>query len=153
MAPGLRGSKSNLVPEVKPAVKPRRQSRKVLIVESDSAISNLLCVLLGGLGCEGNVALGCQQALSMVSRESFDAVLLDLRCTNLPAEQVISRIEEIKPHLVGRVLVITGDTPDPKTIEFIERHCLPQVRENRLMPDVWGRLQALPVSRSPKAAS
>jgi CheY-like chemotaxis protein len=153
MAPGLRGFNSNPSPEVKPGVKPRRQSRKVLIVECDSAISNLLCVLLGGLGCEGNVALGCQQALSMVSRESFDAVLLDLRCSNLPAEQVISQMEEIRPHLVGRVLVITGDTLDPKTIEFIERHCLPHVHGNRLMPDVWGRLQALPVSRLPKAAS
>lgn len=134
-------------------MKTNRQSRKVLIVESDSAISNVLCVLLAGLGCEGNVALGGQQALSMVSRESFDAVLLDLRCSNLPAEQVVSQIEEIRPHLVGRVLVITGETPDPKTIELIERHCLPHLPGNHLMPDVWSRLQALPVSRSPKAAS
>jgi hypothetical protein len=50
-------------------------------------------------------------------------------------------------------LVITGETPDPKTIELIERHCLPHLPGNHLMPDVWSRLQALPVSRSPKAAS
>jgi DNA-binding NtrC family response regulator len=122
---------------------PTSQNRKVLIVEDDAAIRNVLYVLLAGVGCEGDIAYSGKQALAMLSREKFDAVLLDLRCSNLPAEQVVSQIKEIRPSLVGRVLVITGELADPKTVEVVERHCLPHVPRNRLMQDLWGRLRTV----------
>jgi DNA-binding NtrC family response regulator len=119
------------------------QNRKVLIVEDDAAIRNVLYVLLAGVGCEGDIAYSGKQALAMLSREKFDAVLLDLRSSNLPAEQVVSQIKEIRPSLVGRVLVITGELTDSQTLEVVERHCLPHVPRNRLMQDLWGRLRTV----------
>jgi DNA-binding NtrC family response regulator len=126
--------------------------RKVLIVEDDAAIRNVLYVLLAGAGCTGDIAYSGKQALAMLSRERFDAVLLDMRCSNLPAEEVVSQIKEIRPSLVGRVLVITGEVTDARTLEVIERHCLPYVPRNRLMQDLWGRLRTvLGITGSPKA--
>jgi DNA-binding NtrC family response regulator len=122
---------------------PTIQNRKVLIVEDDAAIRNVLYVLLAGVGCEGDIAYSGKQALAMLSREKFDAVLLDLRSSNLPAEHVVSQIKEIRPSLVGRVLVITGELTDSQTLEVIERHCLPHVPRNRLMQDLWGRLRTV----------
>ena len=122
---------------------PASQNRKVLIVEDDAAIRNVLFVLLAGVGCEGDIAYSGKQALAMLSREKFDAVLLDLRCSNLPAEQVVTQIQEIRPSLVGRVLVITGELNDAQTLEVVERHCLPHVPRNRLMQDLWGRLRTV----------
>lgn len=122
---------------------PANQNRRVLIVEDDAAIRNVLYVLLAGVGCEGDIAYSGKQALAMLSREKFDAVLLDLRCSNLPAEQVVSQIQEIRPSLVGRVLVITGEISDGQTLEVVERHCLPHVPRNRLMQDLWGRLRTV----------
>lgn len=133
---------------------PSAQGRKVLIVEDDASIRNVLYVLLAGVGCEGNVAYSGKQALAMISREKFDAVLLDLRCSNLPAEEMVSQIKEIRPSLLGRVLVITGELTDAQTLQLIERHCLPHVPRNRLMQDLWGRLRTvLGISGSPKAVS
>jgi DNA-binding NtrC family response regulator len=122
---------------------PTSQNRKVLIVEDDAAIRNVLYVLLAGVGCEGDIAYSGKQALAMLSREKFDAVLLDLRSSNLPAEHVVSQIKEMRPSLVGRVLVITGELTDSQTLEVIERHCLPHVPRNRLMQDLWGRLRTV----------
>lgn len=133
---------------------PSHSNRKVLIVEDDAAIRNVLYVLLAGVGCEGDIAYSGKQALAMLSREKFDAVLLDLRCSNLPAADMVSQIKEIRPSLVGRVLVITGELTDAQTIQMIEQHCLPHVPRNRLMQDLWGRLRTvLGISSSPKAAS
>lgn len=132
---------------------PSPERRKVLIIEDEPTIRNVLYVLVAGLGCEGDVAYSGQQALAMVSRESFDAVLLDLRCSNLAAEQVVCEIKEIRPNLVGRVLVITGEVSDPQTMELIERYCLPHVSRSRLMQDLWGRLRALlGISKAPNTA-
>ncbi len=117
--------------------------RKVLIIEDEPSIRNVLFVLLAGLGCEGDVAYNGQQALSMISRESFDAVLLDLRCNNVGAEEVVSQIKEVRPSLVGRVLVITGEVTDQQTMETLDRYLLPHIPRNRLMPELWGKLRNL----------
>lgn len=117
--------------------------RKVLIVEDEPAIRNVLYVMLAGLGCDGDIAYSGQEALAMISRESFDAILLDVRCSNLPAEEVVSKIKEIRPNLVGRVLVITGEVSDSRTMELIERYCLPHVPRSRLTQELWARLRGL----------
>jgi len=117
--------------------------RKILIVEDEPAIRNVIYALLAALGCDGDVAYGGQMALSMIQKESFDAVLLDLRCSQLPAEEMVAQIKELRPNLVGRVLVITGEVTDPRTLEVIERHCLPHVSEDRVLDELWGRLRSL----------
>lgn len=126
--------------------------RKVLIVEDDLSIRNLLYVLLAGLGCEGDIAYSGQQALAMIGRENFEAVLLDLRSSNLPADQVLSQIREIRPNLVGRVLVITGEVADAETLELIERHCAHHIPRSRLSIDLWERLRTI-LGLSPTAGT
>jgi CheY-like chemotaxis protein len=117
--------------------------RKVLIVEEESSIRNLISTLLGGLGCEGEVAHSGQQALAMISRQPFDAVLLDLRCSDLTPERVVSGILEIRPSLMGRVLVIAGEVADQETLSLIERRCLVSVPRHHLMYELWNHLRAL----------
>jgi two-component system response regulator PilR (NtrC family) len=129
---------------------PQVHRRKVLIVEDEPSIRNILYVLLADLGCDGDVASGSRMALSMIRQESFDAVLLDLRCSQLPAEEMVAQIRELRPNLVGRVLVITGEVTDPRTLEMIERNCLPHVPRNRVIEELWERLRnLLGFSRSP----
>ena len=95
--------------------------RKILIVEDEPSVRNILKVLVKGLSCESDAASTGQQALALLQRESFDAVLLDLRCSNLTADEVVPQIHEVRPNLVGRVLVITGEFTDPKIMESVER--------------------------------
>lgn len=117
--------------------------RRVLIIEDEPSIRNILYVLLAGWGCESDVAYSGQQALAMISRKKFDAVLLDLRCNNLGTEEIVSQIKDIRPSLVGRVLVITGEVTDPQSMELIERHLLPHVPRARLMSELWAKLRAI----------
>jgi len=117
--------------------------RRILVVEDEPAIRNILYVLLARLDCESEIAHSGQQALGMISRGSFDAVLLDLRSSQVPAREVVAHIKQMSPSLVGRVLVITGEVTDPKTLEWIESQCLTPIAGNRLMSDLWNRLRVL----------
>ena len=117
--------------------------RHVLIVEGEPSIRNVLYVLLAGLGCEGDIAHNGRQALAMIEKESFDAVLLDLRCSEMPAGEMVSAIRELRPNLVGRVLVITGEVSDPQAMEMIKKNCWPCIPRQRVMQELWGRLRAL----------
>jgi DNA-binding NtrC family response regulator len=125
--------------------------RKVLIIEDEPSIHNVLYALLSGLDCEGEVAHNDRQALAMISRDSYDAVLLDLRWSKVPAERMVSQIKEIRPSLLGRVLVITSEVGDPRTIEAIERQCVPHLSRNRMVNEFWNWLRPiLGGSKSPE---
>ena len=124
-----------------PASAPRR---KVLIVEDEPSIRNVLFVLLAGLGCDGDVAHDSNQALAMIRKERFDAVLLDLRSAHLPPEEVVSSIVELRPSLVGRVLVIVGEVADPQTLETLARGAVPHIQRSHVASDLWARLRTLP---------
>lgn len=117
--------------------------RKVLIIEDEPSIRNVLYVLLAGLGCDGDVAHDTREALSMLDQNQFDAVLLDLRSSHLPPEEMVLAITEVRPSLMGRVLVITGEVSDPETLEMFERCAVPHVTRSRVTSDLWGRLRAL----------
>ncbi len=129
--------------EMEPITAPAAQHRRVLLIEKEPAVHEVLRVLLKKLGCQGEVAANGQEALAMVSRRDFDAVVLDLRSSSLPPEEVISGIHDIRPSLVGRVLVITGEVDDHKTLDLVERYFLLHIPRNRLINDLVGRLRAL----------
>ena len=117
--------------------------RKVLIIEDEPAMRNVIYVLLAGLGWDGDVAHDLHHALSMIRQDQFDAVLLDLRSSDLPPEQMVSAITELRPSLVGRVLVITGEVSDPQTLEMLESCAVPHLPRSRVSSDLWGRLRNL----------
>jgi CheY-like chemotaxis protein len=119
------------------------KDRKVLLIQKEPVARDVLRVLVNNLGCQGEVAVDGPQALAMVRCQDFDAVLLDLRSSALPPEEVVSGIHDIRPALVGRVLVITGEVDDKTTLDLVERYFLLQVRQSRLIFDLAGRLRAL----------
>ena len=123
------------------ALDPRR--RKVLIIEDEPSIRNIIYVLLAGADCDGEIAYSDKQALGMISRSSFDAVLLDIRSADNPPEEMVSRMMSLRPSLVGRVLVITGEIADPEILDWLEHHSLHHLPGNRLMQDLWERLREI----------
>lgn len=117
--------------------------RKVLVVEDEPAIRTLLQTLLRELGCEDEIVSSGQEALATLSRNRFDAVLLDLRCSDLKADDVVPQIHRMRSSLVGRVLVITGEVADSKTLDLIESHFLLHIPGNRLGEDLASWLRAI----------
>jgi len=122
---------------------PEAPRRKVLIIEDEPAIRNVLYVLLAGLGCDGDVASDTQYALSMIRQDSFDAVLLDVVSAHLPPDEMVSAITNLRPSLLGRVLVITGEVADPDTLAMLERCAVPHISRGRVTSDLWGSLRTL----------
>lgn len=117
--------------------------RRVLIVEDEPSIRNIIYVLLAELDCDSEIAYSGKQALGMISRSSFDAVLLDIRSAESPPEEMVSQIKKIRPSLVGRVLIITGEVSDPRIMEWLESHSMAHLPGNRLMQDLWGRMRTV----------
>jgi CheY-like chemotaxis protein len=117
--------------------------RTVLVVEDEPSIRNVLCVLLAGLRCEGDIVPSAREALAIVEKRSFDAVLLDLRCSEMDATETVSALKNLRPSLVGKVLVITGDVSDAQTMEMIRKNHWPYIPRHQVMQELWERLRSV----------
>lgn len=66
---------------------PRGKSGKVLIIEDEQSQRILLSTFLSSMGA-WCVTTSSGEAFAFLEREAFDAVLLDLSCSEVPAEQL-----------------------------------------------------------------
>jgi hypothetical protein len=77
-----------------------------------------------------------------------------LRCLNVKPQDVVSEIRQINPRLVGRVLVITGEVADAKTLTWLEKSCLPSLEGENLVREFRERVKSLlGMVGSPKPAA
>lgn len=116
--------------------------RRVLLISSKPSSQDIFAELLRAMGYTWSSASGWN-ALAMLERETFDAILLDLGHPSIPAEEAILKIKEIDAGLARRLLVIGDAITDPKTAELIERHNLVHVSQDDLVPQLWTVLQGV----------
>ena len=72
------------------------ESIRVLVVEDDQDINNLLCTILRDGGYESQAAFSGSEGLLWAERENFDLVLLDLMLPGLTGEQFIQKIRPLR---------------------------------------------------------
>lgn len=95
-------------------------ARKVLTIQGESAIKNLL-KLAKGLDSRRVVAASGGVDLSAISRSQFDSAILDLRYTNTRPAGRGYGFGEVLPNIVGKVLIINAEINDLETFEMVEK--------------------------------
>ena len=120
-----------------------QQLRNILIAENECSVRNVLRVLQAGLGPEGVLDQDSREALAAIKRESFDTILLDLRYSEMPVGEMVLAIKQLRPTLVGRVLIITCDVSDPYLLEMIEKNCWTYAQPHRTVKELRVRVRSL----------
>ena len=62
----------------------------------------------------------CTRALGEISSFDFDLILLDVRMPGINGMELYRSIEEQKPYLAGRVIIVSGDIESEETSEFLK---------------------------------
>ncbi len=102
-----------------PSAAPRLEpGRRVLVVDDDPTAREVLSVMVEEMGAARVQACASgEEALEVLQREPFDAVVLDLRMTGLSGQAVYRALPDT---LKRRVVFVTGDTVEPSTRRFLE---------------------------------
>ncbi len=131
---------------------PILHKRKILLLGVEPSVQGLISTFLVTMGWTCTVAATQEAVSTVLQREAFDAVLIDLGSSVAPAEQAILRIKQLRPSLADRMLVISNGS-DREMAELIERLDLVQVSQEGLLQQFWSTLQELVApSRSREAA-
>jgi len=118
---------------------------KVLVIDDEQGIRNLLDTLLRRKGYTVVLADGGRKGLELFRREHPDIVVLDLKMPELGGVAVLQQIRGLNPHIP--VIVLTGaGTPETEqhvyalgASEFIEKEF-----SLHLLGDALNRLHATP---------
>ena len=118
-----------------------RKRPRVLLISGKSSSGDIVTPFLVAMGYACSAAASWSTLETMLERETFDAVLLDLVHPPIPAEEAIVKIKEIDPALSRRLLVIGGRELDPEFAKLIAHYDLTYLAHDNLVPQLWTMLQ------------
>jgi len=105
-------------PPVVPAQVPA-QSARILVLDDDKMIAELLGEMLSLLGYSATVCHSAPEALELVDRQRFDLILSDFRMPKMNGEEFYRQAIGKKPELARRVVFLTGDVVNEETQAFL----------------------------------
>jgi two-component system response regulator PilR (NtrC family) len=91
---------------------------RVLVVDDEQSMRDLLAIMLRQAGYEVVVADGGEAAIETLKRDSFDLVVTDLRMRKADGLAVLKATKEISPRTV--VLVVTAFASTETAVEAMK---------------------------------
>jgi PAS domain S-box-containing protein len=116
-----RPAQSGLAPVAEAPCVPRR----VLVVDDEPEVRELLADILSLDGHQIEVASSGNAALRILAHKDFDIILSDMRMPDVDGPGLYTRIKNAYPHLIDRLIFITGDALGPSVRAFLEQTGLP----------------------------
>lgn len=78
----------------------------ILIVDDEERFRNTMRKLLEAEGLNAQTASNAKNALDILSKESFDVIILDVRMPEMNGVEALKKIRNIDPYL--EVIIMTG---------------------------------------------
>jgi two-component system NtrC family sensor kinase len=114
-------------------------SARVLVLDDEKLIAELLSEMLGVLGHEPVVCLSPLAALEMLQTRRFDLVISDFRMPGMNGAEFHQTLANMNPALARRVIFLTGDVVNEETQRYLASTGNPHLEK----PFQLGRLEAV----------
>ncbi len=111
----------------------RGRGRRVLVVDDEAEIAELLREILEREEYAVVLAASGNEALERLEDGNFELIISDLKMPDLDGPGLYRRLAQIRPELLERLILITGDTLGTGTEEFLA-HCQRPVIEKPFAP-------------------
>jgi DNA-binding response OmpR family regulator len=115
---------------------------RVLIVDDEPAICKALKVALDRAGFDAIAAQSGDSALTVLSLEWVDVLLLDLRIPDTRGDVVFELAAATHPHLRQQTLFMTGDISD-RALKLIQSCKCPVIRKPFELQELIATIDAL----------
>jgi len=101
-------------------VNSREGSARILILDDEPAIAELLGEMLSLLGHTAVLANAPAKALQILEDQSFDLILSDFRMPEMNGQQFYEVVSSRFPEMASRFVFLTGDTVSEETQRFLK---------------------------------
>ena len=99
--------------------------KSILIIDDEPSIASGLKRLLSRDGYSVETVANGHMALTKLRERSYDLLLSDMRMPEIDGPGLYRALEQEYPHLLRRVIFLTGDTLNPETKRFLDQSAAP----------------------------
>lgn len=99
--------------------------KSILIIDDEPSIASGLKRLLSRDGYIVETVANGHLALTKLRERSYDLLLSDMRMPEIDGPRLYRTLEHQYPHLLRRVIFLTGDTLNPETKMFLDQSAVP----------------------------
>jgi PAS domain S-box-containing protein len=118
-------------------------SARLLVVDDEPEIAELLGEMLSGAGYEVMTAESGAVALAMLEEARFDAIISDLHMPDLDGAGLWREVRRTRPQLARRMLFVTGDTLSPTARQFLDEARCDSLNKPFAKAELLARVSAL----------
>ena len=93
-------------------------SEKVLLVDDEKEFLEIMSERMQARGMVVTTAESADQALSIIGKESFDAIVMDFQMPGMDGMEALKAIKNKKPEL--QIILLTGYATVEKTVEAMK---------------------------------
>jgi two-component system NtrC family sensor kinase len=108
---------------------------RVLVVEDEPTVAQLIADVLREEGHLVETALDSREALARIAHGKYDLLICDFRMPHLDGQGFYRALVQAGSPLQHHMVIVTGDTLAPHTLEFLERSGLPYVAKPFLVEE------------------
>jgi signal transduction histidine kinase/ActR/RegA family two-component response regulator len=112
------------VPDAEPEASYQQASRlpikRVLVVDDEQVILDLLSEVLSAQGHRVDTALSAKSALVKLAETDYDMIICDVRMPGMDGSQLYEQVKKSRPELARRFVFSTGDVIGQRTREFLK---------------------------------
>jgi len=101
--------------------------KTILVIDDEPGIARALAQLLRWQGYTVDVAANGRRALAKLEAQAYDLLLCDLRMPDLDGPGLYQALQHQHPHLLQRVIFLTGDTLSREARTFLEEAGVPRL--------------------------
>ena len=126
--------------------------QRILVVDDESGIRDLLCDVLSADGHTVDVASDGRRALEMIGANEYGCVILDLKMPGVSGQELYAELREADPGLASKVIFSTGDTARAEARDFLESTGNPVLAKPFHLSDLRQHIRELTVEEPAKPA-
>jgi CheY-like chemotaxis protein len=107
-------------PETPPesAAPSQAHGRAILIIDDEAGVQRALSRVLQRSGHDVTTANNGHEGLAALEERSYEVILCDMRMPDLDGPGFYRELEHRHPHLLSRIIFLTGDTLSPEAQAF-----------------------------------
>jgi DNA-binding NtrC family response regulator len=91
---------------------------KVLLVDDEKDFLDIMAERMEAQGMDVSTANSAEDALEMVQKESYDAIVMDLMMPEMDGFKALKLFKATKPEV--QVILLTANVPEEKCVEAIK---------------------------------
>jgi PAS domain S-box-containing protein len=131
-----------------PSTVPPPDRAKILVVDDEPLVANLLGRLLSGEH-DVTIATSAVQALSLVETTAFDAIVCDVMMPVMTGMDFYAKLQESAPSLAEKIVFVTGGAFVPRVADFLTRVPNPKLDKPLNLKELLATLRAV-MGRAPE---